>query len=113
MIRFAMISAALGLAGCASYSDMQASAPAFEFDTSRTAASYAGCLMPKANDLWRNMVTIAPDGESQVVTVQTAMGVVSMTTVTPTAAGAHVVHRARAGSRDPDNAWSSLLRECQ
>lgn len=113
MIRAVVIAAALTLAGCASYSEMQASEPRLILETDKSPDEYAGCLMPKARDLWRDMVSIGPDGNARVISVATNAGTLSTTTIVPRPAGAGVIFRAVSGMGVWGDEWPAALRACQ
>lgn len=68
------------LAGCAGYSELQASEPALDLITAKSPADYTGCLAPKFMEIWPGQVTVIPDGGNTVVAV--AMG--SSTSMTAT-----------------------------
>lgn len=112
MIR-AILAAVVLLSGCASYSEMQATEPLLELTTSKTPDAYAGCVMPKARELWRSMVTIAPDGQSQVISVATNASTLSTTTIAPRDDGSKVTFRAVSSMGVWGDEWPDDLRSCQ
>lgn len=99
MIRTAIIAAALLLPGCATYSEMQATAPVLELTTDKTPDAYAGCVAPKFMDIWGGMVSVIPDGESTVVTVGDGGAMFATLTATPNGSGTHAVMREMGGPR--------------
>lgn len=67
MIRTAAVLATLLLAGCTSYSELQAMGPSLDLVTSKSPEAYAGCLAPKFMEIWPGNVSIIPDGENTVI----------------------------------------------
>ncbi len=86
--------AAALLTSCATYSEIQSKAPILEVVSAKTAAEYAGCIFPRARELWRSTATIGPDGDRQVLTVAgDDTGVYATLTIAPEGAGSRVTYR--------------------
>lgn len=69
MIRVAVAAAIALLAGCASYSEIQAREPSVDLVTTKAPTVYAGCLAPKFMEIWPGLVSVIPDGENTVISV--------------------------------------------
>lgn len=76
------LAAVLLLSSCATYNEIQSSAPVLDLDTDKAPAEYTSCLAPKLMEIWPGEVSVIPDGQNTVISVAVPNGHSMMATVT-------------------------------
>jgi hypothetical protein len=96
--------AVVGLAGCATYSELQQKAPLFQGHSGKTPAQFAECVLPKWVDLNASS-HIVSDGDSRTIVMPGqgpfANNTVASLTAVPAGGGSDISYRTPVGSSFP------------